>query len=357
MPYAPTTDQILDCDGVRRRADDFRFDLHDGATDQLIGELSPDYSRPAVVSNDTGRAVRRQLNSVHLPPSELRDIAPTDRLRPIMVVQDGTEFRLGTFTIADQGDATSNRGLARDTTWYDRCNALNQKTEHTIAFGKGSPIVLALLGVLLEVVPVDEIVSAPESDATFGAPVQWPPGTNRITILDTMTDLLGWLPVFMQEDGFVQFLDVPDLDTADPTLSYELGGRIFDGSVLTSNDLLTAANRFVVYETSGRSTVTGRYDVPASAPHSIANRGGLVIPDVSTVQGLGSTSAANKYAKSKALTGQKIYRWASFTGPADPRHGTWTVLSFLGETWLEIAWQLTCRPGPASMTHKLRRVY
>lgn len=356
MVYAPTTTQILDCDGVRRRADDFRFDLYD-ANDQLAGELHPDYNRPAVVSNDTGRAVRRQLNSVHLPPSELRDIALTDKLRPVMILQNGDEERLGTFRLADEGDAEDNRGLNRDTTWYDRCNALNQSTEHTIAFGKGANIVIALLGVLLEVVPVEDIAVAPESDVVFGAPVQWPPGTNRITILDTLTDLLGWLPVFFDRDGFVQFLDVPDLDTANPICRYELGTRIFDGSLLRSNDLLTAANRFVVYETSGRSTVTGRYDVPASAPHSIANRGGEVVPDVSTAQGLGSTSAANKFAKSKALTGQKIYRWMQFTGPADWRHETWSVVGALLETWLELAWQITCRPGLAPMTHKLRRVY
>lgn len=356
MVWAPTTDQILDCDGVRRRADDFRFDLYDGETDDLIGELHPDESRPPVVSNDTGRSVRRQLSSVHLPPAEMSAIALTDKLRPVMSLANGAEERLGTFVLADRGEVVSNRGTERDTTWHDRGTALNQETEHTIAFAKGANIVIALLGVLLEVIPVSDIADAPESDAVLGAPLQFPPGTNRVTICDTLTDLLGWLPLFFNRDGLVQFLDAPDLETAAPTLSYQLGGRIYDGTVLLSDDLLTAANRFVVYETSSRSTVTGSYEIPSTAPHSVANRG-FVVPDVESAQGLGSTSAANKYAKSKALTGSKIYRWASFTGPADWRHGTWDVLGFLGETWLEIAWAITCRPGLPPMSHKLRRVY
>lgn len=354
MPWAPTTTQILDCDGVRRRADDFRFDLFDD-TDQLIGELHPDASRPPTVSNDTTRAVRRQLNSFHLPASELADIALTDRVRPVMVLQNGAEDRLGTFVLADRGDAYRQWGIEREATWSDRCIALNQSTEKTIGFGKGANIVIALLGVLQQVVPVTDIATAPESDAVFGAPVQWTPGTNRITILDTMTDLLGWLPLFFNRSGFVEFLDVPDLETAATELSYQVGTRIFDGSILTNDDLLDAPNKWVVYETSGRSTVTGSYSVPASAPHSAANRG-FVVPEVSSVQGLGSTAAANKYAKSKALTGQRIYRWLNLNGPADYRHDTWNVVAALGETWLEIAWQLTCQSG-AAMSHRLRRVY
>lgn len=355
MAWTPTTDEILDCDPVRRRADDFRFDLYD-STRGLIGEIHPDSSRPPVVSNDTSRAVRRQLSSLHLPPSELSDIALSDSVVPVMVLQNGDESPLGWFQIADDGEAESNWGRDRDVSWFDRCNALNQQIERTIAFNKGANIVIALLGVLLEVVPITDVLVAPESDATLGAPLQWPPGTNRIRILDTLTDLLGWLPVFFNRNGYVQFLDTPDLETASADVTYRYGGRIFDGTVLRSNDLLSAANRFVVYETSGRSTVTGRYDVPASAPHSIANRG-FVVPDVTSMQGLGSTSAANKAAKSKALRGTKIYRWLNFTGPADFRHETWNVLEVLDETWLELAWSLTCQPGPAKMTHKCRRVY
>lgn len=355
MVWAPTATQILDCDGVRRRADDFRFDLFDD-TDQLIGELHPDASRPPTVSNDTTRAVRRQLNSFHLPASELADIALSDRVRPVMVLQGGAgEERLGTFVLADRGDTYRQWGTEREATWSDRCIALNQPIEKSIGFGKGANIVIALLGVLLQVVPVTDIASAPDSDAVFGAPVQWTPGTNRITILDTMTDLLGWLPLYFNRSGFVEFLDVPDLETASTSLSYQAGSRIFDGSILANDDLLAAPNKFVVYETSGRSTVTGAYSVPASAPHSAANRG-FVVPQVESVQGLGSTAAANKFAKSKALTGEKIYRWLSFNGPADYRHETWNVVDALGETWLELAWSLTCKSG-AAMAHKLRRVY
>lgn len=355
MAYAPTATEILDCNPVRRRADDFRFDLY-SSNRELIGELHPDASRVPIVSNDTGRAVRRQLSSFNLPPSELSAIALTDSVVPVMVLQNGDEESLGWFQLADDGEAETNRGLTRGVSWYDRCNALNQQTERTIAFNKGANVVIAMLGVLLEVVPVTDLLVGPESDTVLGAPLQWAPGTNRIRILDTLTDLLGWLPLYFNRHGYVQFADTPDLETASPDVVYPAGNRIFDGSVLRNNDLLTAPNRFVVYETSGRSTVTGRYDIPASAPHSIANRG-FVVADVTSVQGLGSTSAANKMAKSRALRGRKIYRWLNFTSPADYRHDTWNVLDVEGEIWLELAWSLTCQPGPAKMTHKCRRVY
>src|SRR5262245_33474869 len=191
MPWTPTDDEILNCEPVRRRADDFRFELYD-ETDALIGELHPDASRPPVVSNDTSRAVRRQLSSFHLPPSELSAIALSDKVRPVMILQNGAERRLGTFFLFDEGTADSNIGTEREQQWYDRSQDINQQTEQTIAFDKGGNIVIALLGVLGQVVPPSEIIDAPESSATFGAPVQWSPATNRTQILTALTDLLGW---------------------------------------------------------------------------------------------------------------------------------------------------------------------
>lgn len=366
MPWTPTDADLLDLVGVGQRIDGYEFELLDD-TDQRIGDLHPYRSSPPSLSNDTSRSERRQLSNMVLPPSEASSIDPlTARVRPMMVLQNGSRYSLGVFLLGDRNNPVHSWGTGRAVTWVDKCTLLNQPITHSVGWGKGADVALAIVGLALEVLTLADLGPAPTSDIVFGAPVAYPPGTSRLTIIEDFAKLLGWLPPFFDRDGLLRFVEVPDLPggtAAGTVTAYGPGTRVHADSVVESDTVVQAPNQFVVVESSGRSTIRGVYNVSDAAPHSAANRGGRIIPHVEQVQGLSSTAQANRVARARAVTARKgIYRFASFDGTWDPRHETWDVVPWRATadisyiTWLELDWGGTLRAGEP-MTHHLRRVY
>ena len=99
--------------------------------------------------------------------------------------------------------------------------------------------------------------------------------------------------------------------------------------------------------------ITGRYQIPADAPHSRANRG-YTVGRVESAQGLQWYSQANRAAYNLARSAGRAYETLSFTSTADPRHDTWEIIDALGNRWLETSWSLELRSGGA-MNHNMRR--
>lgn len=353
MPWAPTTDQLLDLEGVRRRADRFRFDLLDN-TDTLIGEIHP-LTSGLTLTNDTGAQVPRTLTGLRLPASEAQAInVITDRVRPVMVLQNGAEFNLGVLMWADDNRPVRAWGTEHASTLGDKMNILNQGIPTTIGFPKGADIGIAALGVARQVLGTDEIV-IDTITADFAVGQTWAIGATRREILSKMMELVGFLPPHFDRDGRLRLVDAPDMDTVTPGLVYEAGGRIVADSILDSDDLLSAPNRWIVYETSGQAQVVGVYVVPASAPHSFENRGYYVTHSESA-QGLGTVDRANKAAKTLALTEGQPFKWRTFQSTMDPRHDAWDPVTCLGEAWMETRWSAQLHSG-GLMQHVLKAVF
>lgn len=354
MVYAPTTAQILDLDGVRCRADDFRFELID-QTGTVLGELHPEIGRPPSITNDTGAAVPRTLSSFYLTAGEGTAINTiTDRVRPVMVLQNGDEFPLGVFAWASDSEPIRAWGSERASTLSDKMVALNQGTSQTIGFQKGADIGLSVLGVALSVFSEDEI-NVDSIDADFGVGLTYPLGTSHRQILAELLKLVAFLPPWIDQHGVLQLVDTPDMATVDPTLIYEAGGRMVDGSLARSNDQLDAQNVFRVYENSGQDSLIGEYRIPASAPHSVENRG-FEVCDPVAVSGLKTQARADAAAKALAITQNTTYEWLSFDSTLDPRHDTWDPVTALGGTWIEAKQVQVLRSG-GRHNHLLRRVY
>jgi hypothetical protein len=128
------------------------------------------------------------------------------------------------------------------------------------------------------------------------------------------------------------------------------------GSVVESDNLLNAPNRFLVISNSGDADaepIVGQFDVPSSAPHSIDNRG-FVILDTRDLQSA-STSQAFAMARTLALT-NTIVEQREIATPPDPRHDSYDVVHWDGENWLEVAWSMTLIEG-GSMSHVLQKLY
>jgi hypothetical protein len=364
MAWAPTSDDLLDLRGVGQRIDGFEFLLLD-TTGAVAGELHPSRDNTPTVSNDWSRSVRRQLSNMRLLPDEAADVDPLgSSILARMYLENGDRFNLGVFLLGDRSSVTHSWGTDRAITWSDKSTLLNQPTTRSVGWGKGADIALAMVGIALEVLDLSDIGVGPPSDAVFGAPVAYPPGTNRLTIMEDFCRLLGWLPPFFDRDGLLRFVEVPDLDLDPATVpGYGPGTRIHAESIVPSDTLLDAPNQFVVVESSGRSNIRGVYNVSDAAPHSAANRDGRIIPMVKQVQGLSSTSQANKAARALAITERRgIFRLVAFDGTADPRHDTCDLVPYrenvdeLYINWLELDWQVACIAG-APHQHHLRRVW
>jgi hypothetical protein len=364
MAWAPSTDDLLDLRGVGQRIDGFEFLLLD-TTGSVAGELHPSRDNVPTVSNDSARSVRRQLSNMRLLPDEVADVDPLgSSILARMFLENGERFNLGVFLLGDRSNVRHSWGTERSVTWSDKSTLLNQPTTKSVGWGKGADIALAMVGIAIEVLDLSDFGDGPPSDAVFGAPVAYPPGTNRLKIMEDFSRLLGWLPPFFDRDGLLRFVEIPDLNMDAPTVpGYGPGTRIHAESIVPSDTLLDAPNQFVVVESSGRSNIRGVYNVSDAAPHSAANRNGRIIPMVKQVQGLSSTTQANKAARALAVTERRgIFRTTAFDGTADPRHDTNDLVPFretLDEsyiTWLELDWTLPCIAG-ASHQHHLRRVY
>jgi hypothetical protein len=354
MVWAPTTTQLLDLDGVRRRADDFRFELIDQAGD-VLGELHPDMNRPPTINNDTSAAVPRVLSSFYLTAGEGTEVNTlTDRVRPVMILQNGEEFRLGVFLWTSDSEPVRAWGSERASTLSDKMVALNQGTAQTIGFGKGADIGLAVLGVALAVFSQDEI-DIDALDADLGVGVNHPIGTAHRQILAELLKLVAFLPPWVNRDGRLQIKATPNMDTVDPQLVYEPGGRIIDGSIARSNDLLDAPNVFRVYEQSGQTSLVGEYRIPASAPHSVENRG-YEVCDPQPASGLKTQARADAAAKALAVTQNTTYQWLSFDSTLDPRHDTWDPVTALGLVGMETKSSQVLRSG-GRHNHLIRQVF
>lgn len=350
-----TTAQLIELDGIRQRSDGFRFELLD-VDGALLGELHPNSSTPAVVTNDVSRRVPRSLDGLKLNPADAAEVnVIRHRVRVVMVLQNGAEFSLGTFLWGDDSRPRHSWGVTRSSSLIDRSFILDQQIGRVVSYNRGMNVGLGFLGVVLDVLTLDEII-AEENEQALSAPVAWPPTATRGQIATDLADKIGFLPPYFDRDGFLVWRSVPEVTTAQPALVYNAGGRIIAGSMVESDNLLTAPNRYVVVESAGNGNpVVGSWDIPSTAPHSIANRGFPVVR-TETMQGIGGPAQAVNAARALAKRDTSTYEWAEFSAVADPRHDTYDVVQYLGVNYLEVAHRLVCRSGGGHF-HKLRRVY
>ena len=358
MVWAPTTAQILDLDGVRRRVDRFRFELCDRDL-RPIGTLHPDRtgSVPSI-ENDTANNTSRRLRGMRLLPDEGASVHPLkDRLRVYMVLQNDVEYRLGTFMWADVNRPLRSWGEQYDVELVDLTYILDQQATLAHGWGRGASIPLVFLFLAFRTgFSLDEIAPSPDAaHRNLAEPVSWQPGTTWLQMMTDLGNLCGFASPWFDRDGKLHWEPVPDPEVTSPTIpSYDTKGRVVANSIVHSDDLLAAPNDFAVFDSGTDRLRLGRYLLPASAPHSFANRG-FRLGLTENVQGLASQAQADKSAVNLARTRSIAFEWLNFTSTADPRHDTYEVVHAFGERWLETAWTLELRSGGA-MTHTMRRV-
>ena len=347
----PTPAELLELPlYIGQRSLSYIFELVDGPSGVRKGDLTPVRNTAPQLSHDSTSTISRRLSGLLLGQDDAARFDPlTDRVRVWMQLGDRarTRFPLGTYMSADATTAVYSSGNMKPLTLFDEMFIVDQQM--SAGFDCGGQLVDVAARRLLAGLPINEL----RVDFTpYVAKNAWAAGTSRAKALADLATLGGYFKPWFDHTNTPRMITAfepgaqpPDIDLDDPP-------RVYLDSISRSDDLLDAPNRFVVVSNNDTPAV-GVYDVPASAPHSIARRG-FELPDVQEVQ-VSSAAQAAAYARALGIQ-QTIYERVELTTPPDPRHDSYQVVKWDGQLWLEIAWALTLAPdGP--MRHTLRRAY
>lgn len=346
---------LITLNGIRRRVDRFVFDVLDN-NNSVVGNLQPSRDRPANVSVDTSRGIMRTLTGIHVDAVRQLGISTVSaRVRPAMVLQDGSSWPLGVFLFGDASRPRRSWGLELDATMVDPLYILSQPVGRYASFPAGTVCTSAALQLAQEVIFTPYAVTA--STQTTGVDKAYTPDQSRQAIINDLLTIAGYFPVYFDNSGVMTFRPAPAATVFDsPTFDYEPGGRIIKDSIIESDDLLTAPNRYVVIDSGATaSTVSASYDLPYTTPNSIVNRG-FAVTKVIRTQGVQSNDAAFAAAVAAAQADARTFRTVSFKSTHDPRHDTFDLVRFLGNVYRELSWSVDLRAG-AQMSHKITRVY
>lgn len=336
--------------------------------ENYLGVLMLDRDNPPTITNDTDRPVRRTVDNLSIiaRPRVDRDTSRyyaddldvlSMRVRPWWLLSNDAEFPLGWFRWGDDSTKVYSWGRPREASLVDFCSVLDQPLDGNLGFGVGQNVGAALLAIAQGA--GFSMISIDATTVILSAPIAWVAGRDtRMKAMESLCSLAGFLPPYFDNSGTLVCRGAPELTYAEAAFSYGWGaGGVRDGSIVESNDLLSAPNRYVVVDgSSGDAPRVGRFDVPDVAPHSFMNRGFYIVRTIN-LQGM-DTATANLDAVAAAAYASDTasYQWLGFASAANPLHDTFDVVEFDGAKYREQSWRLECKAGGA-MDHDLRGAY
>lgn len=162
--------------------------------------------------------------------------------------------------------------------------------------------------------------------------------------MKALCDLAGWLPPYFDNNGVLTIKPPPDINNLIPDHVYP-GGRVLRDTIVENDNLLNAPNVYVV-TCSGPSSgeITASAEVAQYLPFSVYNRR-FEIVSVTRVQGLTSTSQAQRMANTLAAGAGVGFKSIQFEATADPRHDLFQTVEWNGFMYRETQWSLKLRPG------------
>lgn len=354
----PTTDELLDlAPQIGQRQSTVRWDVLDvtlTSVDQ--GAITPRADSTPTVAVNGNAAIKRTLSTFRLTPADQASLNPfADRLRPTWVLENGAEFPLGVFLLGSLDRLRFEYGLEAEVACVDQTLIVDTPITQSVALAAGdslrSAIETQLAAAGVPLFDVDATITT-----SISAPIAWPVGTSRLRIVNDLAAMAGAFALYFDNAGVGRIRRARAIADETATLIYREGGRIITGSMVETDDLLDAPNRYLVIDSGAAEfPIVGLYDIPADAPHSQANRG-FVVARVIDAQGLGSADQALAQAKAAYEADHGGFQWAQFSSPPDPRHDTFDAVDYLGVVYREQSWSLPLAEG-AEMTHDLRRTY
>jgi len=344
-------DERLDlADHRGQRVATFTWQLVDGITDGPLGDLHP-IRTPPTISHDTSTAIKRSISGFNLGAADTAAINPlTDRVRPYMLI-GGVSYPLGRFMFTNDSRITSTGGELSNDLLADEMFVVDQQI--STGFTSDGNVNVAVTDMVAGLPILTPLIQPSPYPAAGG----WSVGVRRGQILDELATQGDYFTPWFDNNGRMRMVRTFDPATAVPQFDWDAGNTIIrEPAPVRTSDILSAPNRFIVISNSSSATagpIVGTYDVPPSAPHSIARRG-FVIPAVFDAQ-LTDPTQASAAAANLGIRQTIFERFELATAP-DPRHDSYDVIHWQGVNWLELAWSINCLEG-APMQHLIRRGY
>lgn len=349
-PPIPELDLV---DYVGQRSARFHFQLSDALTDENKGELTPLRDNPPTLTHDSTATIKRNLTMSLGVEDTARINSIRDRVDVAMEIA-GVIYPLGRYLFVDQTDQQWTSGLLANVSLMDEMFIIDQPL--TRGFAGNQLVVDAIRSLLKDLLDRADLEVKIESSG-FAASGSWTAGTSRAQVLTDLCTQGGFFSPWFDNTGVLRIIRSFEPIDREPDIDLDKGNQVIRGTIANTTDVLKTPNRFVVIS-NGSSLATevpimGTYDVPSSAPHSIANRG-FVIAKVTDMQLL----TADQCRQVAATLGQQTTAFdrVSLSTAPDPRHDSYNVIKWQGKQWLELGWTLTLSEG-APMTHTLRRAY
>lgn len=343
-------DPYLDLPAYRgQRIERYTFEWRNGVTNELLGYLTPEKSPAPSLSHDTGSAIKRRL-TLNLGTFDTSRIDPiTDRVLPFVTIGD-TTYPLGRYMFTNESDLKSTSGSRGSFTLLDEGFIIEQELDAGFysTLTCDSAILALLAGLPLRGIRIEPT----QYDAVGSFSV----GTNRGQAMSAYATQGDYFPYWLANDGLVRMIRTIDPGNAVPDFDFDAGFKVRRDTIHFESDVITAFNRFVVIGNSAEastSDIVGVYDVPPTAPHSIAKRG-FAIQSTETLQ-IGTLQQATAMARNIGIQ-STVYERISLATAFDPRHDSYNVIHFEGSNWLELSWQAELIPGGA-MQHTMRKAY
>lgn len=348
----PVPNRLLDLrPEIGQVACSFQWDLVNRQGDKL-GSLHPQVG--ATLSNDTSATVYRTARGVQLRESEWRDIDVFDSaVRPWMLLEDGTRWPLGLLLFTANPITEGTLESPMSTSLVDQRAVLGEEMPHSYGIPDGGLIHRALVEVV-ELYGFHDYEIADMGDRVGGGPVSWPPDARGITILESLAQRSGCHPPYFDNNGRLVIRPFVTLQHGVGHQYPRRDGRIKQGTLTSSSNLLEAVNAYrVISSGSTQNEISAVAYVDPALPHS-RERTGRTKTHTTRKQGLPDTAACLRVADAMARQDAASYATAEFESVPDPRHDTFEFAELDGEVYREVAWSMMMQPG-GSHSHRLAK--
>lgn len=345
-----------------QRSSTFRFDVVNGTTGQHLGNVTPLRDTVPSLSHDTSRTIKRTL-TMALGKNDTANINTiTDRILPVMIFDDGSEFPLGRYMFSDVTRQRFTSGKLSDTSLVDESFIIDQQMERSFTIGAvgedvggGSEIrfgqsVNVAINRLLSGIDIPR-----EFEETHVSVVgDWAFGTSRMKVFEDLAVMGGFFSPWIDNNGVLRLIVSFDPNEREVEFDFDESNSVKQTTIAESDDLLTAPNRIIVVNNQASILpVIGTYDIPASAPHSIFNRG-FIIPDVRAMPVV-SNATASITARNIGIR-ETVFERVTLNTVPDPRFDSYNVIKWDDQKWLELAWTMELIEG-GNMQHTMRKSY
>lgn len=348
-----------------QRQSTFMYEVVNGRTGIRVGEVYPLQSTIPVLVHNTQNTIVRTLSGLTFGVEDTLSMNPiTDRIVVSMLLPaaDGTILKmpLGRYMYDGFSEQTSTGGPRSQNSLFDEMFIIDQQLptafDGTPSVRNGTFNIPGAIRKLLADLIDAGLVRVEIDDCDFRPVGSWPAGTSRARVLSDLCQQGGYFQPWFDNNGILQIVRAFNPAERLPDFDFDATDVVIRDSITYTHDLLDAPNQYVVINNAGNtdSPAIGIYDIPATAPHSLANRGYLVC-DVRDIQaddnGFGMDSIAAAIAQQDT-----IFERVSLSTPPDPRHDSYDVILWQGQKWLEIAWSMQLEEG-APTIRTLRKAY